>query len=585
MKHLFIIITLLTLPLSLFPQDSSERFLQNDCQRYCQIFDQAYKVYPQVPRGLLEAVAFTNTHCHHLTDADYGPDDAESMPRAYGLMGLVADGKQYFRENLTLVAQLSAMDAETIKTQPKTNVLAYAAAFAHLMQGDKMEEYLSVVQQLSELPMGDVKDTFPMQTMLYAVCDFLCDAHQAQRWGFLKYDIDMKSVFGDALPLLSSKRLVVSGDTDYPKALWRPADTSNFSERTEPVNGVVVHYTEGSYAGCISWFQNPASNVSAHYVIRSSDGQVTQMVREADKAWHARSANAYTIGIEHEAYGDIISYFTPEMYASSADLVRDICSRYDNIDGHHTFYRDTLDNGTCLNVGLHDLGGATACTQIRGHQHYPNQSHTDPGPFWDWNYYYKLINADVEVAVLEGEQGTLNHENYANDERKIWLIRGPENSTIELNFSSFGLEKDYDFLWIYDGDNVFAPKLGRWNRHRPATVRASGNVLCVEFRSDCATSADGWKATWKVLKPEPPAPELGYGVFPNPASDAIVIRVEDVGFVDAVIYDVYGNQVVPLTRFIGETRIDISSLSAGVYVVHYGLAFALDRTFKFVKMQ
>ena len=37
-------------------------------------------------------------------------------------------------------------------------------------------------------------------------------------------------------------------------------------------------------------------------MVRSSDGQVTQMVREYQKAWHARSANPYSIGIEHEGY-------------------------------------------------------------------------------------------------------------------------------------------------------------------------------------------------------------------------------------------------------------------------------------------
>ncbi|CAM5259886.1 hypothetical protein SBADM41S_08153 [Streptomyces badius] len=40
--------------------------------------------------------------------------------------------------------------------------------------------------------------------------------------------------------------------------------------------------------------------VSAHYVIRSSDGEVTQTVRDKATAWHARSANASSVGIEHE---------------------------------------------------------------------------------------------------------------------------------------------------------------------------------------------------------------------------------------------------------------------------------------------
>ena len=71
--------------------------------------------------------------------------------------------------------------------------------------------------------------------------------------------------------------------------------------------GLVLHGTAG--AGTIEWFLNPASKVSAHYVV-AQDGKVTQMVREADTAWHAGvvspasilnnqgNPNQFCIGIE-----------------------------------------------------------------------------------------------------------------------------------------------------------------------------------------------------------------------------------------------------------------------------------------------
>ena len=132
---------------------------------------------------------------------------------------------------------------------------------------------------------------------------------------------------------------------DYPQAIWCPAAACNYSQgRTQTITNVVIHYTEGTYAGSIAWFQNCNARASAHYVIRSIDGQVTQMVAEADKAWHVGNSNGYTIGIEHEAYGNIYSFFTSAMYASSAELVRDICVRRPNISPLRTFYRDTLDD-------------------------------------------------------------------------------------------------------------------------------------------------------------------------------------------------------------------------------------------------
>ena len=560
-----------------------------ECQNYNSAFKAACQTCPNIPQGLLEAISFTNTHCNHLTDANYFHDGPDAMPRAYGLMGLVKDGKNYFRENLHLVSELSGISEAEILESPEKNVLAYAKAFDHLARESKATEikgYLSVVQQLSELPIGEEKDVYPMQSMLYSVCTFLNDAKKAEQYDFPKYDINLKTVFAEHYDLLTAPQLGLTRVPDYPLAIWDPAPECNWEPRTKIVSAVVIHYTEGSYAGCISWFKNCESSVSAHYVIRSADGQVTQMVREADKAWHARSANGYTIGIEHEAYGNIWSFFTEEMYQSSADLVRDICYRRVNMDGHRTFYRDTLDNGTCLNYGLHDLGGEEACTKIRGHQHYPDQSHTDPGPYWDWNYYYKLINEGTPVTVLEGEEGRLDHQNYGDDERKIWVIRGPEESTIQLDFSSFSLEADYDFLWIYDGDNVYAPKIGRWNTQSPGMVQSSSNVMCVEFRSDCATTSTGWEASWNAVMPTPVGPELPEiepGIYPNPTNDKFTVKSDTDGFTDLVVLDMYGN-IMTSVRFQKTIEIDASDWASGVYVVHYGKPVHMGKVVKLTKL-
>lgn len=583
MKRLFVFFALsLWLPLFGLAQNA-------ELQKYKSAFETAYEACPDIPRGLLEAISFTNTHCNHLTDDNYFNDGPEAMPRAYGLMGLVKDGKNYFRENLHIVSELSGISEMEILGSPEKNVLAYAMAFDRLAKEGKAIEikgYLSVVQQLSELPIGEEKDVYPMQSMLYSVCSFLNDAKKAEQYGFPKFDLNLKAVFGGYYDMLTAPKLGVTRSPDYPPAIWDPAPECNWEPRTKDVSAVVIHYTEGSYAGCISWFKNCDASVSAHYVIRSVDGQITQMVLEKDKAWHARTANGYTIGIEHEAYGNVWEFFTEEMYRSSADLVRGICSRYETIDNRRTHDRDTLDNGVCVNNGLYNLGGEGACVAIKGHQHYPDQSHTDPGPYWDWNYYYKLVNEGTPVTVMEGEEGRLDHRNYGNDERKIWVIRGPEESNIQLDFSSFSLEPDFDFLWVYDGDNVYAPKIGRWNTHSPGTVQSSGNVMCVEFRSDCATTASGWEASWKALVPSVPIPEVEApkGLYPNPTDGKFTICMDSEGFTDVSIYDLYGNQMVTNIRFVKSVEIDASLWPAGVYIVNYGTPVTMGKVVKLVKL-
>jgi N-acetyl-anhydromuramyl-L-alanine amidase AmpD len=582
-RKLVLLAAVLSLALGLMAQSTEK-------QSYKQEFEAAYQACPDIPQGWLEAIAFTNTQCHHLTDANYFNEGSEAMPRAYGVMGLVKDGKGYFRENLHLVSELSGLTEKEILESPEANVLAYAKAFEHLIHSQKATEtqgYMKVVQQLSELPTGEEKDVYPMQSMLYSVCLFLNDAQRAEQFDFPKYDIDLKATFAEHYEMLTAPVLGLNRSPDYPPAIWDPAPECNWEPRTKEVSAVVIHYTEGTYAGCISWFKNCDAEVSAHYVIRSADGQVTQMVRERDKAWHARTANGYTIGIEHEAYGNIWSFFTEEMYRSSADLVRSICARYDTINPKRTHDRDTLDNGFCMNNGLYNLGGEGACVQIKGHQHYPDQSHTDPGPYWDWDYYYRLINQGAIMIPLEGEEGRLDHLNYGNDERIIWVIKTPEESTIQLEFSSFSLEADFDFLRIYDGDNVFAPRIGRWNTQSPGTVQSTSNVMCVEFRSDCLTTSTGWEAQWKAIMPspvEPETPAVEGGVFPNPTRDKFTVKSDREGFTDLVVYDVYGNEML-VERFVKSVEIDASQWSAGVYMVQYGTPLKREKTVKLVKLQ
>lgn len=168
-------------------------------------------------------------------------------------------------------------------------------------------------------------------------------------------------------------------DTDYAGAVTftsaHSSNYSNYSRGPGDINYVVIHTVQGSYSGCISWFQNSSANVSAHYVVRSSDGQVTQMVREEDVGWHAGNwtYNEQSVGIEHEGYVDEPStWYTSAMYAGSAALTADIVSRNSiSLDRSH----------------------------IIAHYEVPGATHTDPGAGWDWSRYMDLIGGDTGPAA------------------------------------------------------------------------------------------------------------------------------------------------------------------------------------------
>ena len=494
--------------------------LYRQYQDVSQWFDDAYRDYPTIPRGMLEAVAFQYTRFSPNIVMDTVESDPSEIPRVYSIMGLTLHGKGVFRENARLLAEMTSFSLDAILWQPGTAVKAYACAFAKMQEryrlyGDSVEQYSRILTDLCELPLPEEgEDDFAINSFLYMIYYFL-DREEFAACGAPSREIDFVGMFGDKYARLKGDRTEVPMNhgqrsvatvPDYPNAVFVPAASCNYTSGRggTTVSAVTIHYTQGTYSGAIAWFQNCSASVSAHYVIRSADGQVTQMVPEADKAWHVGVANSYTIGIEHEAYGNIYSFFTMNMYQSSANLVKNICSRRPNIKPHRVFYRDTLDNGTVLNYGVHSLGGATACTHIRGHQHFPSQTHTDPGQYWNWNLYYKLINDNPSETTVTAETGTFTDSggisgDYGDDERQLFHIHVLGADSIALTFQSFSLETDYDFMWIYNGGTVFSPLIGRWNTQSPGRVVAAGEHMLVEFRSDCATTAAGWGATWQSV--------------------------------------------------------------------------------------
>ncbi len=122
----------------------------------------------------------------------------------------------------------------------------------------------------------------------------------------------------------------------------------NFDERMAPISMLVLHYTGMQDApSAIDWLANPASKVSAHYVV-TEDGQVIRMVDEANRAWHAgrahwrgiKDVNSASIGIEIVNPGHEFGYrpFPEEQMSALIPLVAEIVDRHGipraNVVGH-----------------------------------------------------------------------------------------------------------------------------------------------------------------------------------------------------------------------------------------------------------
>ncbi len=192
----------------------------------------------------------------------------------------------------------------------------------------------------------------------------------------------------------------VAQASGYTGAEWVPAYSGNYSAANRglaDVKYIIIHDTEGSYAGTLGWFKDPSANVSAHYVVRSSDGHVAQMVDEKNVAWHVKCFNSNAVGIEHEGYASKPdTWYTEAMYAESAKLTAYLADKY-SIKKEHSQ------------------------SAIMGHGEAPDCSdHTDPGPGWKWEHYMDLVRTggassfkaadliiDAPDTILSGEVATV----------------------------------------------------------------------------------------------------------------------------------------------------------------------------------
>lgn len=125
--------------------------------------------------------------------------------------------------------------------------------------------------------------------------------------------------------------------TGYGKATWVPSPNFWRGRNGMAVTTVVLHGTAGPSAA--QWFQNPASQVSAHYVV-SEDASIAQCVDETNSAWHAGIAtpnsayyggpnpNYFSIGIEHERNVANNNPMPEAQIIASLALVADILRRY-----------------------------------------------------------------------------------------------------------------------------------------------------------------------------------------------------------------------------------------------------------------
>ena len=183
---------------------------------------------------------------------------------------------------------------------------------------------------------------------------------------------------------------MADGNTDYPGAIDCMLDPGKYDCNTVestapctyedanrpldlPIQFIVIHGMEGPLSFAFSIFHNSANEVSIHYIV-DTDGTVYQLVPEKDVSYQSGNYwyNQRSIGIEHTSFQQSgFTWYSAGEYLGSARLSAYLAKKYAiPLDHDHIVSHGTIPPPTLAEA--------------------PN--HLDPGPYWQWDYYFSLIH-------------------------------------------------------------------------------------------------------------------------------------------------------------------------------------------------
>lgn len=340
------------------------------------LFEQAGAEFG-VPAELLKAISYVETRWQMVR----GTEEFPGKSPAFGLMALSG-------ERLRLGAELARVTVADAQSDPLANVRAAAAllrSYADELRLDRSQvgEWAPAVARFSGIASSEGQAAY-VHDDVYATLRSGTQVRRASGISATIFSTDVQPRFPIPGPRFSA--------SDYSSAIWRPSPNFN-SRPTGPegdVHMAIIHTCEGSYTSCWSWLVNPDAGVSAHYVVKEDGSEISQLVHEADRAWHIGakydctlnsdhdcslngfSSNHFTVGIEHGGFASQTS-FPVEQIDASAKLACAVSQR-------HGIPRDRM--------------------HFVAHGQLQPANRTDPGPNWPWDDYINRIRAHCTATII-----------------------------------------------------------------------------------------------------------------------------------------------------------------------------------------
>ncbi|OYQ37129.1 hypothetical protein CHU92_08840 [Flavobacterium cyanobacteriorum] len=162
--------------------------------------------------------------------------------------------------------------------------------------------------------------------------------------------------------------------------------------------------------------------------------------------------------------------------------------------------------------------------------------------------------------------------NYSNEQylQRTFSPNAP-NSLVVVTFSSFNIEEDFDFMYVYNGADTTAPLIGVFTGNvNPGTILSSAadGSLTFVFRSDIGLTLSGWDASVTCIFPLSTEDNIiaGFSYYPNPTGSTVNITSAE-ELTSLSVYNVTGQLLLQKDVAGLHASADLSSFADGIYIV------------------
>jgi len=498
----------------------------------------------QVPVEILKVIAQVETNWTQI-----GP----GIDKGWGMMHLVENN---YAKTLTEAAELLQLHPQILKDDPLQNIRGMAALLRNYQNKLKeepklLEDWFNAVKFTTGLATEDLKEA-----QAYRYFETLNSGIKTKNlWGEIiiieAQDLDISNKLNPTNPYLfpSDK----NRSPDYPPAISNLTDC-NFAEgRNHEIDTWVNHWIGvGTYAGAISWFHNCDSEVSAHFVIRSSDGEITQVVAVNNTAWHCGASgypynNSRSIGVEHEA-----TLTNPELWYSMSMLEASA----------------TMASFFCDEFGIPKQ---RALPGINGHNDMPGTNTSCPGnlPWFTWMNILDENYSEPDLVIMdmwtepENPEAGLN-TNLFVEVKNVGNVTA-DSTTLEYRIDDLIIGYDTvarlqagesqilsleQYLFVDEGNYEYCVYIDEVANE----INVLNNSYCINIQVD---------PPFKIKELNP---FQNIKLYPNPTNGSINIYSADEKIISVEIFDLQTNLIRSI-NLSSETTFDISHLNSGIYVV------------------